>query len=138
MPVAAKLSRKLYETFGDEAAEAMVDWMQSVDRNRAELRETNDLAFARLDARFGEFEARFQQRTDELRHDADMQFAGLRQEMHSGFSAAHEEMHVGFARIETRLEQRFADVLKWSFTFWIGSTVTLVGVLVALARWGSP
>ena len=31
MSVAAKLSRKLHETLGDEAAEAMVSWMDSVE-----------------------------------------------------------------------------------------------------------
>jgi hypothetical protein len=30
MPITAKLSRKLYETFGDEAAADMVDWMHRV------------------------------------------------------------------------------------------------------------
>lgn len=30
MPITAKLSRKLYDTFGDEAAGEMIDWMQRV------------------------------------------------------------------------------------------------------------
>ena len=34
--------------FGDEAAEAMVDWMHRVESGRAELRELNDLNFARI------------------------------------------------------------------------------------------
>jgi hypothetical protein len=50
MTIAAALSRKLYETFGDEAARAMVDWMQRVGAQRAELRELKDLSFARIDA----------------------------------------------------------------------------------------
>jgi hypothetical protein len=51
MTIAANLSRKLYDTLGDEAAEAMVDWMQRVDTQRSELRELNDLSFACIDAR---------------------------------------------------------------------------------------
>lgn len=47
MPIAARLSRKLHEVFGQEAAEAMVDWMQRVDASRGELRELNDYSFAR-------------------------------------------------------------------------------------------
>ena len=48
------------------------------------------------------------------------------------------EMQLGFARIEAKLEQvplraemekRFADLLKWSFVFWVGA----VGAIAALA-----
>lgn len=51
MPITAKLSRKLYETFGDEAAGEMIDWMQGVDAQRAELRELNELMLSRFEAR---------------------------------------------------------------------------------------
>jgi hypothetical protein len=112
MPIAAKLSRTLYDTLGDEAAEAMVDWMQRVDTQRSELRELNDLSFARIDARFGE-----------ARAASDLRFAELR-----------DEMHTGFATLEAKLDRRFAELIKWSFVFWVGSTVTLVVALAALAR----
>ena len=46
-------------------------------------------------------------------------------------------MDTSFARIETRLaqfdtklERRFAELLKWSFVFWVGA----VGAIAALAR----
>jgi hypothetical protein len=54
MTIAAKLSRTLYETFGEESAEVMIDWMQSIETHRSELRELNDLAFSRFDARLME------------------------------------------------------------------------------------
>ncbi len=125
----------------------MVEWMQSVDTHRTELREINDLAFARIDARFGEAEVRSEQRIDELRHAADMQFAGLRQElyaglasvreeMHAGLASVREEMRLGFSHLEVRMERRFTDLMKWATVFWIGSAVTLAGTLIAVARWG--
>jgi hypothetical protein len=69
--------------------------------------------------------------------------AELRQEMQSGFARSdtklvefHEEMRVGFselrqemAHLETRLERRIADLIKWSFVFWVGA----VGAIAALA-----
>ncbi len=128
MPVAAKLSCRLYETLGDEAAEAMVSWMDSVERNRAELRETSDLAFARVDARFGEAEARM----EAFRHEIRSELAAFRDEMHTGFA----RLETMILRTEARIDRRFADLLKWSFTFWIGSTLTLVGALVVLTRAG--
>jgi hypothetical protein len=136
MAVAVKLSRKLYETLGDEAAEAMVTWMESVERNRAELREASDMVFARIDARFGEMEARFGQMEARFQALLDRRIGALRDEL-------RDEMHAGFGRLDARIsgvemkiDQRFADLLKWSFTFWIGSTLTLVGALVVLGRLG--
>lgn len=139
MPVAAKLSRKLYEAFGEEAAEAMVDWMESVERNRTELREMNDLAFGRIDARFGESEER-------IRREVAADIVQLRQAMESGFSKLRDEMNgmtSGISRLEVliaetngRIDARFSDLLKWSFTFWAGSTLTLLGIAAAIVRWG--
>ena len=52
MPVTAKLSRKFYELFGDEIANELVTWFNDVDANyRADLRELNELNFARFDAK---------------------------------------------------------------------------------------
>jgi len=52
MPVTAKLSRKFYDTFGDELANEFVEWFNTVDATyRAELRESNELNFARFDAK---------------------------------------------------------------------------------------
>ncbi len=96
MPITAKLSRKLYETFGDDAAGDMVDWMHHVDAQRAELRELNELNFARFEARLMQFEATI----------------------------------VG--RLEAKIEQRTADLMKWSFVFWVGAVAAiaaLAGVL---------
>jgi hypothetical protein len=70
MPVAAKLSRKFYEKFGDELANELVEWFNQVDTTyRSELRESHELNFARfqarldasfdrVDARMARFEAR--------------------------------------------------------------------------------
>ena len=49
MPVTAKLSRKFYETFGDEIANELVEWFNQVDATyRADLRELNELNFQRV------------------------------------------------------------------------------------------
>ena len=52
MPVTAKLSRKFYETFGDDIANELVEWFNQVDATyRSDLRELNELNFARFDAK---------------------------------------------------------------------------------------
>ena len=51
MPVTAKLSRKFYEKFGDDVANELVEWFNMVDATyRSDLRELNELNFARFDA----------------------------------------------------------------------------------------
>ena len=63
MPVTAKLSRKFYERFGDDLTNELVEWFNQVDATyRSELRETNELNWAR-------FEAKLEQRFAEARAD---------------------------------------------------------------------
>jgi len=52
MPVTARLSRRFYEKFGDEVTNELVEWFNAVDATyRAELREINELNYARFDAK---------------------------------------------------------------------------------------
>jgi len=61
MPVTAKLSRGFYEKLGDELANELVEWFNQVDATyRTDLRELNELNFAR-------FDAKLEQRVAELR-----------------------------------------------------------------------
>jgi hypothetical protein len=126
MLLAAKLSRKLYETIGDEAAEATLTWMDSVERTRAE-------AFCQ------EIRGELLVLRDEMRGG----LAAVRDEMNGGFAALREEMHAGFTRLEVaiervngRIDTRYLDLLKWSLTFWVGTALAIAGTLVALARLG--
>jgi hypothetical protein len=121
MPVTPRLSRKLRQTLGEEAAEDLVNWMQQVDVQRAELRELHELTFARFDGRLAE--ARQEMRAELAEMKAG--FAELRQEMQRGLAELHQEM----GRLETKLEQRTADLIKWSFVFWVGA----VGAIAMLA-----
>src|SRR2546426_2334103 len=89
MPLTAKLSRKFYEAFGDEITNELVDWFNQVDATyRAELRELNELNFAR-------FDARLEQRMAELRAE----FAELRAEVRT-------ELASGLAGLEGRMLAR--------------------------------
>lgn len=48
----ARLSKRFYDRFGEEIANELVDWFNAVDNtNRADLRELNELNFARFDAK---------------------------------------------------------------------------------------
>lgn len=133
MTITGKLSRRLHETLGDEAADEMVGWMQGIDAQRAELRELNELSVSRLEARFGQVEARFGQ--------VDARLDQLEAKLEAGLAKTDADlrrvMEAGFARLEIKIEQRTADIMKWSFVFWVGSVVALSGALAALVRFFS-
>ena len=63
MPVTAKLSRRFYETFGDELTNELVEWFNQVDATyRSEPRELNELNFGRFDAKLEALESRLEAR----------------------------------------------------------------------------
>ena len=137
MPITAVLSRTLHDALGREAAADLVDWMQQVDTHRAELRELNELSYARLDSRMNELrqvmDSRFneqRQATDslrvEFRHELRAEISALRMETNDGLA----EVKIALAGLESKIDRRFADLVKWSFLFWCGA----VGA-AALARW---
>jgi len=52
VPVTAKLSRKFYEKLGEDVANELVEWFNNVDATyRNDLREINELNFAKFDAK---------------------------------------------------------------------------------------
>ncbi|HTS87482.1 MAG TPA: hypothetical protein VMG41_03240 [Gemmatimonadales bacterium] len=119
MPVTAKLSKRFYDTFGDEVTNDLVAWFNQVDATyRQELREQNDLNWARVEARIGQAEA------------------SLRSEFNQGL--ARVETRIGQVEASLRsdfgvgLEQLRSDLLKWMFFFWIGTALTVIGVVAAL------
>jgi hypothetical protein len=99
MLISALLSQKLRDSFGDEAADEMVDWMQRIDSERSHLRELNTVNLARHEAVLGE-------RFAEERLEARAEFAAFREEMRAEFATFREEMRAEFAtfREETRAE----------------------------------
>ena len=75
MPVTAKLSRKFYETFGDEIANELVNWFNDVDATyRGDLRELNELNFAR-------FDAKLEQRLAELKAELRAEIQAVRADL---------------------------------------------------------
>ena len=130
MPVTAKLSRKLYETLGDEVANELVEWFNAVDATyRSDLRELNELNFARFDAkleqRVAELDAKIDKRIAELDAKIERLIAELRAELHQQIAEVRGEFRAGLAAVETRL-------IRWMFVFWVanlGTTIALIKLL---------
>ena len=132
MPITARLSHTLHRTLGDDAATDLVDWMSNVDAQRAELREFNELNFARIDSRFQQIDSRFQQidsrfqQIDSRFQQIDSRINETRHELRAEIAELRQEMRVGFAGVDSKIDRRFADLLKWSFLFWCGTFAAAV------------
>src|SRR6267154_806576 len=97
--ITAKLSRKFYDTFGDDIANELVTWFNDVDATyRADLRELNELNFAR-------FDAKLEQRLVEL----DAKWEGR-----------WHQLDARFAEFESRLTWRM-------FAFWAPTALATIG-----------
>jgi hypothetical protein len=104
VPVTAKLSKRFYDVLGEDVANELVDWFNAVDLTyRADLRELNELNFAR-------FDAKLEQRLAELRGE-------LRQEI---------------VQLRSEVQQVRSDLLRWMFGFWATTLLTLAGLMIAL------
>jgi len=73
--VTATLSRKFYETFGDDLTNELVNWLNQVDATyRGEFREL-------FEVHFGRFDAKLEQRLAELKADLRTEIAATRAEI---------------------------------------------------------
>jgi hypothetical protein len=108
VPVTAKLSKRFYDVLGEDVANELVDWFNAVDLTyRADLRELNELNFAR-------FDAKLEQRLVELRAEFRLELAELRAELRGD------------------IDRLRVDLLRWMFGFWATSMLTLAGLTIAL------
>jgi hypothetical protein len=104
--VTAKLSRKFYETFGDDLTNELVEWFNKVDTTyRTELRELNELNFGRFDTKLEALGGRFNAKLEGLE-----------------------------SRLEARMAAFEARIIKWMFLFWVGQAVTTVGLVFGVVR----
>jgi hypothetical protein len=111
MPVTARLSKLFYDRLGEEIAQEMVDWFNAVDATyRSDLRELNELNFARFEAkleqRLAEVETRLGSRMDVLEARVDQRFAGF----------------------EAKIERRFGEQSRWLFAAWASLLIPIIGL----------
>jgi len=94
--------------------------------------------YEKLKPRLGEEEARslleFIESTVEQRAvtKADLQqaIASLREEIRQGDASLREEIHT----LRGEMYKMRADLIKWSFAFWVGNVAVLSGIMFALLR----
>jgi hypothetical protein len=110
VPVTAKLSRKFYETLGDDVANELVEWFNSVDATyRSNLKELNELNFARFDAKL------------------EQRLAALDAKLEQRVATLDAKLEQRLAQMETRLTRRM-------FGFWIAQAGTTVALVLGVVK----
>ena len=129
MPVTARLSKRFYDQFGDEVANELVDWFNAVDATyRSDLKELNELNFARFDASVGE---RFAQQDARLEKRFGEQDARLEKRLFAQdakLDALEARMNEHFRETDGKIAQLRIDMagwksemIRWMFLFWLGT-----------------
>jgi len=122
MPVTAKLSRKFYEKLGDEIATELVEWFNSVDATyRGDLRELNELNFARFDAKLEQRIGVVENRISLVENRIALVESRLRSEMQEQFGGVRREMRENIAALR-------AELIKWSFVFFATAALAVIGL----------
>ena len=104
MPATARLSKRPYDTLGEQVANELVDWFNNVNASyKSDLRELNELNFARFDAKL------------------EKRIAETNGRMDKGFAECNARMDKGFADIRVEFSGLRAELLKWMFLFWVTS-----------------
>ena len=126
MPVTAKLSRKFYETLGDEIANELVEWFNQVDATyRADLLQLNELNFdrfeakldqriTRLDAKWSrmwqELDAKLERRLTQLETKVERELAQFRAEVDSRFEQLGAKLGQGITELRSEFKQGIAEL----------------------------
>jgi hypothetical protein len=129
VPVTARLSKRFYDQFGDEVANELVDWFNAVDATyRSDLKELNELNFARFDASVGE---RFAQQDARLEKRFAEQGARLEKRLFAQdakLDAIEARMNEHFRETDGKIAQLRIDMagwktemIRWMFLFWLGT-----------------
>jgi len=144
VPVTAKLSRKFYEKLGDEVANELVEWFNSVDATyRSDLRELNELNFARFDAkveqRWAQLDAKLEQRLAQVEAKLEQRLAQVDAKLVQADAKLEQrvaelraEMREGFARVDQRFAEFETKLTKRLFAFWVTQAATTVGLVLGV------
>jgi hypothetical protein len=105
MPTVLELYEKLKPKLGEEEARSLLEFIESTVEQRAVTK-------------------------------ADLQqtAASLREEMRQLEGALREEIRQVDASLREEIQKVRADLIKWSFAFWVGNVAVLSGIMFALLR----
>jgi DNA anti-recombination protein RmuC len=156
MPVTARLSKLFYDRLGEEVTAELVEWFNNVDATyRADLRELNELNFARFDAkleqRVNALDSKLEQRLAALDSKLEQRLAALESRFEQKLTVLESRFEQKLTMLESKFEQQLtgaishlrtelsdkigdtkASLLRWMFGFWVGTALVILGSRLAL------
>ncbi len=121
MPVTARRSKAFYERLGEDIADELVAWFNNVDATyRADLRELNELNFAR-------FDSKLEQRLAQFKAEIDRRFVELEAKFDKRFAEQDERLGRRLTDMESRLTTRM-------YLLWGGALIAQVSLTLALLK----
>jgi len=118
MPTVLELYEKLKPKLGEAEARSLLEFIESSVDQRAATK------------------ADLQRTESALREDLHVTAASLREELHATAGSLREELHATAASLREEMHKMRAELIKWSFAFWIGNIAVLSGIMLALLRGG--
>jgi hypothetical protein len=110
MPVTARLSKHFYDRLGEQIANELVEWFNQVDATyRSDLREVNELNYARFDARVEQRFAVLAAQMAERFSGVDRRFAEVEGRF-AGVDVRLAELEASNARRFARVDVAIADL----------------------------
>jgi AraC-like DNA-binding protein len=105
----------------------LVDWFNAVDLTyRSDLRELNELNFARFDAKL---EQRLAELRAELLTELRKTTGDLRTELLTELRRETSQLRLEF---RTELQSVRVELLRWMFGFWATTLLALAGMMIGL------
>ena len=115
MPVTANLSKPFYDRCGEDVVNELVEWFNAVNATcRADLRELNELNFAR-------FDARLEQRIAELRAELSVRIDRVAARLNAKIDSTA-------ALLNATLERRLGEQARWLFVAWASLVIPIMGL----------
>ena len=114
MSVPKRLAIKLQEALGHDAAEDLVTLFDEIRTEQRGLR---------LDV------AELRASVTESRQEMRAMEARLSEKLQNSIGASTVELAKAIAAVDKRIDEKHAELIKWSFLFWVGA----VGAIAALA-----
>lgn len=144
MPVTARLSQLFYERLGEQVADELVGWFNDVDDTyRSDLREVNELNFARFDARleqrvsesdsrlerrFAQFEVKIEKRLAAFEVTIETRLAAFEVKIEKRLAEFEVRIEQRMAALEVRVERRLTEQTRWMFAMWAIQMVAIMGL----------
>ena len=147
MPVTAKLSRKFYDTLGDDVANELVAWFNAVDLTyRTDLRELNELNHGRFMAKLAEgmtgIRADFERQIGLVRSDFERQIGGvrseigeLRSELKTDIASLQSELKADAARLQSEVKREIAEARMATEALGPQLRLEMAGQRADLVKW---